>query len=360
MKRTLFTATLLILCINICNSNSIDTNTRIATELRNGSQQTVKPSDILWWDYFREGNYQHSLKVLDLTLELIALQDSYQIVDYYNRAGSLHNRLGDYEKSEYYAGKAYEVARRNNDTSTQLRALKNFVSLYSSHDDTETIDRGQFVNTMGINTTVLDSSFIALTSLAQQYKPMQCKWNFIGFLSIGILLITVLVALALLFYRSTQIATKHCNELLKLQKEIQQLRNDEELEKNNASEKLASDVRHLFETEKLYRHQGLIAEDVAKRLQTTPRQLSNAINYHYQRNFNEYVNLFRVEEATEMLKQQHEGGKYATYTIEAIGRMVGFNHKSPFYAAFKRIIGVTPLEYLENASVEEIEELDVE
>jgi AraC-like DNA-binding protein len=47
-----------------------------------------------------------------------------------------------------------------------------------------------------------------------------------------------------------------------------------------------------------------------------------------------------------MLKESHEGGKYANYTIQAIAEEVGFNNRSSFYTAFREIIGVTPMEYM--------------
>ena len=110
--------------------------------------------------------------------------------------------------------------------------------------------------------------------------------------------------------------------------------------------KLVEDLQHLFETEKTYRQQGLSVDDVVQKLQTNSKYLSNAINQHFHKNFTEFVNTYRVEEAIEILKDQNEGGEYAHYTIQAIAEAVGFNGRTAFYAAFKKLVGLTPTEYM--------------
>ena len=367
MKKThikpLFIAILLIVSISGCNSENISSDAPIAeqTEAETVSQDIAELFDVRWWHYFREGDYRSSLKVLDLTLELIELQDLHQIAEFYNRKGTLHNYLGNYEQSEFYLNRVLEITQIDNGILTRLRALRNLVALYALYYDTENIATAIDVTAIVCDSLLFKQYEAKRTSnlLDQQAQNAQYKQSTIAFLSIIIVLIIALFVLAILFYRSklheAGITVRHYEELLKLKKEVREQQKDTDLEKIDAAEKLASDVQKLFEKEKLYKQQGLSVDDVAKKLQTSCRQLSNAISSHYQKNFIEYVNTFRVEEAIEMLKQQHEGGKYAHYTIEAIGKTVGFNHKSPFYAAFKRIIGVSPLEYMDNINEEEIE-----
>ena len=58
--------------------------------------------------------------------------------------------------------------------------------------------------------------------------------------------------------------------------------------------------------------------------------------------FNDYVNSLRIEEAKVPLKNRDKSNN----TIESIGEIVGFNTKSQFYIAFKKITDVTPSKYL--------------
>ena len=362
--KPLFTIILLIVSISGCSSENISSDAPIAeqTEAETASQNIAELFDLRWWHYFREGDYWSSLEVLDLTLELLELQDLHQIIKFYNRKGALHKYLGNSEQSDFYFNRALEVAQVDNGMLARFRALRNLVALHALYYNTENAAAAIDITAIVCDSLLFKQYEIERTNslFAQQTQNAQDKRSAIISLVIIIVLIIALFALAILFYRSklqeTSITVRHYEELLKLKKEVRGQQKDTELEKIDASEKLAFDVQKLFETEQLYRQPGLIVDDVAKRLQTSCRQLSNAISRHYQRNFVEYVNTFRVEETIEILKQQHEGGKYAHYTIEAIGKMVGFNHKSPFYSAFKRITGVSPLEYMDNIHEKKIED----
>ena len=364
--KTLLIAIALIFSISGCNRENASLNTfdTGSTEERTDLWYIAKPSDTRWWYYFREGDYQNSLEMLYLTLELVELKDLHQLSEYYNRASWLHGRLGNYEQSAYYFNRALEIAQIDNDTPARLRALRNFIALHASHGDIE-----QFETAVDLKIAFRDSLLIKQYEVerknelfARQAEDVQRKRNAIIFLAIITGLIVALSIITVLFYRSkvqkTAITVRHYEEVLKLKKEVKTQYDDSE--KNDESKQLASELQQLFETEKIYRQQGLNVDDVVKLLDTNSKYLSNVISQYYGKNFTGYVNTFRVEEAIEMLKQQGEGGKYANYTIQAIGEMVGFNSRTSFYRTFKRIIGVTPSEYMDNIDAEEMEDAEAE
>jgi AraC-like DNA-binding protein len=69
--------------------------------------------------------------------------------------------------------------------------------------------------------------------------------------------------------------------------------------------------------------------------------LSNLINTRLNRNFSDFINEYRVEEAKKMLKNE----LFERITIEAIGFECGFGSKSSFNKAFKKYTNSTPSEY---------------
>jgi len=79
-------------------------------------------------------------------------------------------------------------------------------------------------------------------------------------------------------------------------------------------------------------------DKLAESLSLIPRDLSMLINRHYQVNFYEFINKYRIEEAKKMLLAP----KYKNTTITDIYLAVGFNSKSVFYTFFKKFEGVTP------------------
>ncbi len=72
------------------------------------------------------------------------------------------------------------------------------------------------------------------------------------------------------------------------------------------------------------------------------KYVSQVINEHYQQNFNNFLNSYRIKEAC---KRMGDITNYGNYTIEAISESVGFKSRSTFVTSFKRITGLTPSQY---------------
>jgi len=106
---------------------------------------------------------------------------------------------------------------------------------------------------------------------------------------------------------------------------------------------LLAKVHKVFETDKLYVNPGLTLNLLADTLETNRTYLSEAIRDVLNTNFNSFVNEARVKEARKLLTDEN-----SSYTVETIGQMVGFNSKSTFNAAFKKLTGVTPSFYRES------------
>jgi AraC-like DNA-binding protein len=78
---------------------------------------------------------------------------------------------------------------------------------------------------------------------------------------------------------------------------------------------------------------------LAVRIGVTPNQLSHTLNNVLGQSFFEYVNSVRVHKAARLLCSEPER------TILDIATEVGFNSKSTFNLAFKRVTGMTPSTY---------------
>jgi AraC-like DNA-binding protein len=77
-------------------------------------------------------------------------------------------------------------------------------------------------------------------------------------------------------------------------------------------------------------------KDVSEQLKTTRRYLSEYINKNKQKNFNEWINDMRINEAKILLLQ------YPNRTISEISTMTGFNSTSYFGQLFLKATGYTP------------------
>lgn len=81
------------------------------------------------------------------------------------------------------------------------------------------------------------------------------------------------------------------------------------------------------------------------------KYVSQVINEHYQLNFNNFLNAYRIKEAC---KRMRDMDNYGNFTIEAISESVGFKSRSTFVTSFKRITGLTPSQYQRMARKESL------
>ncbi len=93
-----------------------------------------------------------------------------------------------------------------------------------------------------------------------------------------------------------------------------------------------------FISDKIFMQDDISLDKMSKMLNTNKLYLSRFINLKYNKNFNTYINSFRIQEAQKILKS----ADYKNYTLDAIANMVGFKSRSSFYSVFKKITGVTP------------------
>jgi AraC-like DNA-binding protein len=99
----------------------------------------------------------------------------------------------------------------------------------------------------------------------------------------------------------------------------------------------------LMEKEKLYLQPELSLSDIAGRLRTNVSLLSGIVNNAFGKNFNDFVNEYRVNEFIERI--QLPENKHLT--LLGIAFDAGFNSKATFNRAFKKFTGKSPKEFLE-------------
>jgi AraC-like DNA-binding protein len=98
-------------------------------------------------------------------------------------------------------------------------------------------------------------------------------------------------------------------------------------------------LAELMRDEELYCDSEISLASVAGRLGVTSHQLSQLLNERINTGFWDYVNQFRIEDAKKLLREHPEA------SIITVCYRVGFNSKSSFNAAFKKMTGLTPREF---------------
>jgi YesN/AraC family two-component response regulator len=107
---------------------------------------------------------------------------------------------------------------------------------------------------------------------------------------------------------------------------------------------LMTEIRRRMITDKIYTNPELTMDYLARELGVSIVYVSAAVNRCEQKNFNAYINEFRVKEAIHLLSQQASAGQ----SVDEIADTAGFNDRKSFYRVFKKTTGLSPTDFRKN------------
>jgi len=166
------------------------------------------------------------------------------------------------------------------------------------------------------------------------------KGQLISFLSFANFLIIFSVAVATVF-----LALKHPEIFVQTEEKIKykgSTLNPDDVDR------YIERLKRCMNKDKPYLNPGLSLTKLSRKLSIQPRHLSQIINSSLNQNFFDFINVYRIEEAKKYLSNPSMGEE----TILEIAYMVGFNSKSAFNNAFKKITGNTPSEFKKSIQTE--------
>jgi AraC-like DNA-binding protein len=121
--------------------------------------------------------------------------------------------------------------------------------------------------------------------------------------------------------------------------------NPKKYEKSSLTPEMQSSILKKLETvmneEKPFLDSTISLTSLAKKLAVSPHALSQVLNESLKKSFFEFIASYRIDAAKEMIRDP----KMANIVIEEIAERVGYNSKSAFNNAFKKLTGITPSEY---------------
>jgi AraC-like DNA-binding protein len=107
------------------------------------------------------------------------------------------------------------------------------------------------------------------------------------------------------------------------------------------AEKYRQQLYTLMNTDLIYLNPALKLDILAGRLMISEKLLSSLLNQHMGKNFNDFINEYRVIEAKKKLADP----SLNHFTIAAIAADCGFNSLATFQRCFKQFTGGTPSQY---------------
>lgn len=111
---------------------------------------------------------------------------------------------------------------------------------------------------------------------------------------------------------------------------------------HDADADLFRSLESLMRESKLYRQNDISLDKVASLLGSNRTYVSRIINRYAEKTFYGYVNMYRIEEATQILADVN-----SDRTMKSICDGVGYNSLTAFYRVFQKEIGCPPSKYRE-------------
>lgn len=106
-------------------------------------------------------------------------------------------------------------------------------------------------------------------------------------------------------------------------------------------------IIHEFENREYFTENLASLSDLAKKIGESPHHVSQVMNEKLDKSFFELLASYRVAKAKEIISDDRENA----LTIEEISEMVGYNSRTAFNNAFRKISGVNPSEYRKSSNI---------
>ena len=107
------------------------------------------------------------------------------------------------------------------------------------------------------------------------------------------------------------------------------------------SELLFTKTLKLIAEDEQYKNPNITLKSLSESLKISPQIMSLVINQKSGKNFNNFINTYRIEESKRLFKLD----SFKNHTVAAIAYEVGFNSISSFNTTFKKVTGNTPLSF---------------
>lgn len=151
-----------------------------------------------------------------------------------------------------------------------------------------------------------------------------------------LLMMSVMVIYSQTLYRDNSISRNSAQALPELSSDAQQQSKGKSYNPEHCQQ-----IIDLMTRVKIYQDPELRLEGLADSLDLSPRSVSAILNGHFQKNFYDFVNEYRVRDAQDQLISVHNKKK----SIQRVFEDAGFSSKTTFNTIFKKYTGKTPTEF---------------
>ena len=275
----------------------------------------------------------------------------------YNALAYAYQQQGQYGKALEASEKTVVYAQKLNDPKTEFSAYKMLSDLYSKTGNYKKALENH-IKFYSLETEIMgEEKQRAVSELEIKYQTEvkdrelerisyenKLQTEQIRMLSFGIVLLLLLIFGIIFFiiYRN-----RILKDLYQRNVEIINMANiykivpEETTNNRSQPKKIFDKLMDLLENEKIFQDPELSIKDVAEKIKTNEKYVSQAISTYANMNYNNFINFYRVNRAKVLF------GEMEFANINEIMYACGFNSRTTFYNAFKKFTGLSPKQFKE-------------
>ncbi|WP_236025447.1 AraC family transcriptional regulator [Flavobacterium geliluteum] len=265
-----------------------------------------------------------------------------------NGLANVYTSVADYKKANLYYQEAEQIAEASNFFILKQEVYSSLLDFYKKTDQKKYIIYNE--KNVKLNKDEEHSRKIIADELIKtlQKKELdnQSKYERSTFVIIGGCTFIVLTTLGIYIYRRRQDYKKFISRSAITFNEEVEIIPKKEVTKEYMSEATERSIMKSikeFEKSQFYLNKDLSLNTVAGELGINNRYLSYVINKNKSKDFATYINELRINYIVDRLKND---SSYLKYKISYLADEAGFSSHSRFSITFKKVTGVSPMNFI--------------
>lgn len=297
-------------------------------------------------------DYEQAREKLDLALDELGEEESELKAFIYTSFAEIEMHYENHDTALDFFKKAEAYAASSDNFNIKSFLFKGLSNYYKAvGNQTEAIRYNElytdYVKAYSVSTKEISNQLIMRLRLE---KEKTAQKNFL-LLGLSLFLLTVVAFLIVLVRNVRKKERRKYEDVVAKIKEAKSTPTEGNLLPNpNRSTREVSampketEERILNELEQWEKDHGFLNKDLslsalATEFHTNPKYLSNVINTHKERDFNNYVNELKILFVIDKLRDNPE---YLDYKLSYIAEEFGFSSHSKFASVFKTVVGLSP------------------
>ncbi|MEP6803473.1 MAG: helix-turn-helix domain-containing protein [Flavobacterium sp.] len=267
----------------------------------------------------------------------------------FNGLANVYASLGNLSMATLYYKKAEEIAKASNFFTLKQEVYNSLLQFYKKTDNKKYILYNEM--NLKLNKEEEHNRKIIADDLIKtlRKKQLDSKSNYqkSTYLLLGCCIFVILITAGIYIYKRNQDHKKFKIYINKVHSDAQprivlQKEASKQFMSETTEKEILKSVKE-FEKSDLFLNKEISLNVAAGILNTNHRYLSYVINKHKSKDFGSYINELRINYIVDRLKSDPS---YLKYKISYLADQAGFLSHSRFTTAFKKVTGVSPLNFI--------------